>query len=397
MTSPLSRRADGDAPELDTVRLGFIPLVDCATVVMAAELGFDRRYGIRIEPVRQASWSMVRDGLANGSLDASHALYGMVYGAHLGIGSAATPMSILMGLNHNGQGITIGKSLAEQGVRDGWSMARAVRDGAGLTLAHTFATGTHAMWLAYWLAAHGIDPARDVDRVVVPPPRMVAAVQEGLVHAFCVGEPWNTLAAQRNEGIIACTSQAIWPDHPEKVLAATDDWVTRHPNTARALVAALLDTARYLDTMRARDGVARRLAAADAIDQPYTLLADCLQGMSSDAQGRRWRDTHPLAFFNDGEVTYPFVSDGMWFLTQFVRWGLLRDVPDYEAVARAVHRIDVYQDAAAMAGVAVPASPWRSAVLLDGVTWDARHADTYLSQFAAAASTPASTSNEVTS
>jgi ABC-type nitrate/sulfonate/bicarbonate transport system substrate-binding protein len=80
MTSPLSRRADGDAPELDTVRLGFIPLVDCATVVMAAELGFDRRYGIRIEPVRQASWSMVRDGLANGSLDASHALYGMVYG-----------------------------------------------------------------------------------------------------------------------------------------------------------------------------------------------------------------------------------------------------------------------------------------------------------------------------
>lgn len=394
MTSPLSRRADGDAPELETVRLGFIPLVDCATVVMAAELGFDRRYGIRIEPVRQASWAMVRDGLANGSLDASHALYGMVYGAHLGIGSAATPMSILMGLNHNGQGITLARSLAEQGIRDGWSLARSVREGAGLTLAHTFATGTHAMWLAYWLAAHGIDPARDVDRVVVPPPRMVAAAQEGLVHGFCVGEPWNTLAALRDEGIVACTSQAIWPDHPEKVLAATDDWVTRHPNTARALVAALLDTARYLDTLRPRDAVARRLAAPDAIDQPHSLLADCLQGTSRDAQGRAYRDRHPLTFFNDGEVTYPFVSDGMWFLTQFVRWGLLRDVPDYEAVARAVHRIDVYQDAAALAGVSLPSSTYRSAVLLDGITWDARQASSYLAKLAIAAESPR---NEVTS
>lgn len=372
-------------PEIETVKVGFIPLLDCATVLMASELGFDRRYGIRIEPVRQASWAMVRDGLTSGALDASHALYGMVYSTHLGIGSAATSMAILMGLNHNGQAITLARGIAEQGVRDGWSLARAVRGGAGLTLAHTFSTGTHAMWLAYWLAAHGVDPTRDVDRVVVPPPRMPAAVRDGLVHGFCVGEPWDTLVAQSGDGIVACTTQAIWPGHPEKVLAATDDWVSRHPNTARALVAALLDTARYLDTVSQRETVALRMSAADAIDQPAGLLADCLHGRVRDAQGRLWHDPHALAFFGDGHVTYPYLSDGMWFLTQFVRWGLLRTAPDYAGLVRDVQRIDIYAQAAALAGVSLPSSPNRSAVLLDGVKWDGRDPHAYATGFAVSA------------
>lgn len=369
-------------PEIDVVKVGFIPLLDCAPVLMAAELGFDRRYGIRIEPVRQASWAMVRDGLNNGALHASHALYSMVYGTQLGIGSPAIGMAILMGLNHNGQAITLARGMADQGVRDGWSLARSIREGAGLTLAHTFSTGTHAMWLAYWLGAHGIDPTRDVDRVVVPPPRMPAAVRDGLVHGFCVGEPWNSLVAQQGDGIIACTTQAIWPGHPEKVLAASDDWVNRHPNTARALIAALLDTARYLDIVGQRDTAASRLSAADAIDQPQDLLADCLHGRSRDADGRVRHDPNALAFFGDGHVTFPYLSDGMWFLTQFVRWGLLRQAPDYEGIARRVHKLELYAQAAALAGVGVPCSVHRSAVLLDGIKWDAAHAHAYATGFA---------------
>jgi nitrate/nitrite transport system ATP-binding protein len=376
-----------DKPEKSSVRIGFIPLADCATVAMAAELGFDKRYGLRIETSRQASWAMVRDGLASGALDASHALYSMVYGTHLGIGGGATPMAILMGLNHNGQGITLARSLADRGIRDGWALARAVRGGESLTLAHTFPTGTHAMWLAYWLAAHGIDPTRDVDRVVVPPPRTAAALQDGLVHGFCVGEPWHSLAIENGAGFTVATTQSMWPGHPEKVLAATAEWVDTNPNTARALTATMLDTARYVDDPANRDAVARRLSQPDMIGQPSALIADCLWGRARDGLGRLWQDKTPLTFFDEGRATYPFQSDGMWFLTQFVRWGLLRQAPDYRALAAAVQRTALYGEAAAAAGVPVPVSVDRDAQLFDGRRWQAEHAAAYANSFDIAATT----------
>ncbi len=379
--------AGSDAPEKHTVRVGFIPLADAATVALASELGFDRRYGLRIEPCKQASWTMVRDGLSNGSLDASHALYSMTYGTHLGIGGNATPMAILMGLNHNGQGITLANSLARLGVRDGWSLARAVRGGSNLTLAHTFATGTHAMWLAYWLAAHGIDPTRDVDRVVVPPPRTIAALKNGVVHGACVGEPWLSMAVQANVGFTVATTQAMWPDHPEKVLATTADWADRHPNTARALVAALIDTARHLDQSGQRSAIAQRLAHQDLIGAPASILAACLEGQVRNGAGPAWREGNPLTFYGDGRATYPYQSDGMWFLTQFVRWGLLRTAPNYRAVAAQVQRTALYGEAAVLAHAPQPDTPDRSVEFFDGKPWEASQADLYAQSFAISADT----------
>jgi len=373
--------AGSDAPEKHVVRVGYIPLADAATVALAAELGFDRRYGLHIEPCRQASWAMVRDGLVTGGLDASHALYSMVYGTHLGIGGDALPMAILMGLNHNGQGIALSAALARQGVRDGWSLSRVVRSGERLALAHTFATGTHAMWLAYWLAAHGIDPLRDVDRVVVPPPRTVASLQDGSVQGACVGEPWLSLATQAGVGFTAATTQSMWPDHPEKVLACTGDWAAANPNTARALVAALIDTARYIDQSGQRDVLAERLSRADMVDAPAGILAACLHGRAHDGLGREWQEPHPLAFYNDGQATYPYESDGMWFLTQFVRWGLLRAEPDYRAVAQQVQRTALYAEAAAMARAILPGSPDRNVELFDGRRWNACQAKLYAQSF----------------
>ena len=77
-----------DAPEKTEVKVGFIPLTDCASVVMASVKEFDRKYGIRIVPSKEASWAAVRDKLVNGELDAAHVLYGLVYGVQLGLGGA---------------------------------------------------------------------------------------------------------------------------------------------------------------------------------------------------------------------------------------------------------------------------------------------------------------------
>ncbi|MFL6672694.1 MAG: CmpA/NrtA family ABC transporter substrate-binding protein [Massilia sp.] len=162
--------AGSDKPEKDTLKVGFMPLTDCASLVMASVLGFDERYGIRIVLSKEHSWSGMRDRLASGELDAAHVLYGLLYGVQMGIGTAPKAMAVLMNLNRNGQSITLSRSLAERGARDGPGLAALVRnERRRFTFAHTFPTGNHAMLLYYWLAAAGIDPLRDATVLTVPP------------------------------------------------------------------------------------------------------------------------------------------------------------------------------------------------------------------------------------
>src|SRR5258705_12628822 len=159
-----------DKPEKEEVRIGFIPLTDCASVVMASVLGFDKKYGVKIVPSKEASWAGVRDKLVNGELDFAHVLYGLVYGVHVGIGGPKKDMAVLMTLNNNGQAITLSKKLADKGAVDGASLARVLAsDKREYTFAQTFPTGTHAMWLYYWLAAHGINPMTEAEKITVPP------------------------------------------------------------------------------------------------------------------------------------------------------------------------------------------------------------------------------------
>jgi nitrate/nitrite transport system substrate-binding protein len=372
---PATAHAGGtDAPGQHELRVGFVALTDCASVVMAAALGFDRKYGIRIVPSREASWASVRAKRASGALDAAHVLYGLVYGMQVGIGSPRRDMALLLTLNHNGKGISLSRKLAERGARDGASLAALMRrEPREYVLAQTFPTGTHAMWLNYWLAAHGVDPLRDVTTIVVPPPQMVASMRAGGIDAFCAGEPWNHCGIAEGVSVHGASSQDIWPDHPEKVLGATRDFVARQPHAARALVMAVLEASRWIDASPAnRERMAAMLAASAYVDAPVGAIVDRIQGRYQDGLGRTWTDAHPMRFFADGAVNFPYLSDGMWFMTQFKRWGLLREHPDYLAVAAAVNQLELYREAAAQVGVALPAEPLRSSRLIDGALWSGR-------------------------
>src|SRR5467141_4419611 len=149
--------AGSDAPEKKELKIGFIPLTDCSSVVMASVMEFDKKYGIKITPSKEASWAAVRDKLVNGELDAAHVLYGLIYGVQMGIGGPKKDMAILMKLKHNGQAVTLPSKLSEKGVKDGASLKALIdREKREYTFAQTFPTGTHAMWIYYWLAAHGI-------------------------------------------------------------------------------------------------------------------------------------------------------------------------------------------------------------------------------------------------
>ena len=373
--------AGSDKPEKEEVRIGFIPLTDCASVVMASVLGFDKKYGVKIVPTKEASWAGVRDKLVNGELDMAHVLYGLVYGVHLGVGGPKKDMAVLMTLNNNGQAITLSKKLAEKGAVDGASLAKVMAsEKREYTFAQTFPTGTHAMWLYYWLASAGINPVKDAKVITVPPPQMVANMRVGNMDGFCVGEPWNHRSIIDGIGITAVTTQDIWKDHPEKVLGTTGDFVKKYPNTARAVTMAILEAGRWIDaSLTNKNKMAETIADKSYVNTNAEAINQRILGRYQDGMGKTWDDPNHMKFFNDGAVNYPYLSDGMWFLTQHKRWGLLKDHPDYLGVARQINQTALYKEAAGALKIAVPKSDLRMSKLIDGVVWDgkdpARYAD----------------------
>lgn len=375
--------AGSDKPEKEEVKIGFIPLTDCASVVMASVLGFDKKYGIKIVPSKEASWAGVRDKLTNGELDAAHVLYGLIYGVQMGIGGQKKDMAVLMNLNNNGQAITLSKKLADKGAVDGASLARLMQtDKREYTFAQTFPTGTHAMWLYYWLAANGVNPMKDAKVITVPPPQMVANMRVGNMDGFCVGEPWGHRAIVDGVGITATTTQDIWKDHPEKVLGTTLEFVKKYPNTCRAMMAAIIDAGKWIDASLAnKNKMAEVIADKSYVNTSKDVIDQRIMGRYQNGLGKTWDDPNYMKFYNDGAVNFPYLSDGMWFMTQHRRWGLLKDDPDYLAVAKSVNQIELYKEAATLTKTSVPKDVMRTSKLMDGAVWDGKNPKAYAASF----------------
>lgn len=382
---PLAWVAGSDAPEKSAINLGFMALTDSASLIVAATQGFAQPYGLTLNLQRQASWATLRDKLLSGELDAAQGLYGLLYAVHLGIGGTPpVDMAVLMGLSQNGQSINLSRPLQTAGVTSAEALRERVRQSsAKLTFAQTFPTGTHAMWLNYWLASQGIHPLEDVNSVVVPPSQMVAHLKAGRIDGFCAGEPWGAHAIDEQMGFTLTTSQAIWPDHPEKVLGCTRAFVEEYPNTARALVMAVLEASRFIDASEEnKRSTAQLLSGSEYLDTPLNAIQPRFLGQYEDGMGYAWQDQHPLRFFANGEVNMPYLSDGLWFMSQFRRWGLLRNDPDYQAIAGQVQQLNLYREAASHLGIAIPASAMRSSTLIDGKVWDGNDPAGYARSFA---------------
>ncbi|APP80766.1 CmpA/NrtA family ABC transporter substrate-binding protein [Xanthomonas hortorum pv. vitians] len=349
---------------LPVLRVAYMPLIDCAPLIAAQRLGLDRAHGLQLELQRQASWAGVRDRLLAGEVDAAHALASLVYAIDLGIAGPQCPMALLMTLNHNGQAITLAPALA-QALADGHGLPQVLTGlGRRAVFAQTFPTGTHALWLYYWLAACGVDPMRDVDVLSIPPPQMPEALASGLVDGYCSGEPWAAVAEAQGSGRRVIRSGELWAGHPEKVLACRREFAALQPELTERLTACVLEACRWLDAAPGnRTQCAQWLAEPQHIGVSAAHLAACLD---ADIEMHA-NDATALAFHRNGAVNMPWLSDGEWFLTQFQRWGW-HDIHDDDiARLRDIHRLDNYRRAAASVGVAVPDDDHRSNRLFDAL------------------------------
>ncbi len=366
-------RISDDVPEKRHLRVGFVALSDAAPLVVAKRLELGHEHGLTLELSREASWAAIRDKLLTGELDAAHSLYGLVYGVQLGIGGPREDMAVLMVLNRNGQAVTVTPSLADALAETGDLREALVSLGHKPVFAQTFPTGTHAMFMNYWFAAQGIDPLRDITSMVIPPAHMVAAMEEGGLDGFCCGEPWHAVAQARGLGRTVAVSSDIWPNHPEKVLACRRDFVARYPKTAQALVRTLLSACRWLDMPGHRAEAAGWLAEPAWVGAPRDLIAARLLGDFGRLSGRH--ALLPVSFFDGGVVNYPHPSDGMWFVSQYRRWGMVGDDAVIHAAQTAaeVNQTDLFAAAARAEEVPV-VSEASGEVLCDGRRWDAASA-----------------------
>ena len=376
-----------DAPETPNVRVGIIALTDCSSIVMAYELGLFKKYGIEATISKEASWAVIRDRLSLGENQASHLLLGIGYSSTMGLlGSPVKPMIIPCYLNRNGQAITLKKEFVAKGVKTPETLRPQVeaakQAGTPLTFAMTFPPGTHAMWTRYWLAAGGIHPDKDITLITIPPPQMVANMKVGKMDGFCVREPWNDRAIADGIGFTAITTQQIWPDHPEKVLSFTEEFATKNPKTVKAVIRAVVEASQYIDKLENRPHVAEVVARPQYINTQKEAILGRMLGQYDYGDGRpAEQDKYYMTFF-DRHTNFPWKSHGIWWLTQFRRWGMVKEGVDYTGLANRVHRPDIYREMARDMSLDVPQEDMRTETLFDGITFDPAQPEEYARGFA---------------
>jgi nitrate/nitrite transport system substrate-binding protein len=314
-----------DGPETSTVRFGIIALTDCAPIVMAHELGYFKKFGIDSVVSKEASWAVIRDKLSIGDNHATHMLLGMPLASTMGLaGSPVKPMVAPWMLNRNGQAITLNNALKKAGVRKPSDVkplaAAATAAGEPLTFAMTFPTGTHAMWLRYWLASGGIHPDKDVNLITIPPPQMVANMKVDKMDGYCVGEPWNNRAIEYGIGFIVTTTQTMWKDHPEKVCAFTEEFAAKNPRTVKAVLKALHLASVDLDKMENRPTIAEVIARPAYINCPTAIILERLMGKYEYGDGRVEQDPFYLDLVGVGDVAAQLPTQLSLGLSSASRW-----------------------------------------------------------------------------
>ncbi|RCS26142.1 nitrate ABC transporter substrate-binding protein [Polaribacter sp. WD7] len=410
------------AIEKPQLTFGFIKLTDMAPLAIAKEKGFFEDEGLFVSVEAQSNWKNVLDRVIDGQLDGSHMLAGQPIAAGAGFGRQAklvTPFS----MDLNGNGITVSN--------DVWSKMKpnVPKDGSGkpihpikadalkpviteyknsgkaFKMGMVFPVSTHNYEIRYWLAAAGIHPGMytkenvqgqidaEVLLSVTPPPQMPATLEAGTIYGYCVGEPWNQQAVFKGIGVPVTTNYDIWKNNPEKVFVMTEKFVKENPNTAIAVTKALIRAGKWLDKPENRKEAVKILSMSQYVGAPEEVLANSMTGTFEFEKGDK-REMPDFNVFYKYNATYPFYSDGIWFLTQMRRWGQIPEAKPadwYASTIKDIYRPDIWKKAAALLVEEgnIPASDVpttdgykpATADFIDGTTYDAKDPIGYINSF----------------
>jgi nitrate/nitrite transport system substrate-binding protein len=393
--------------EKKDLNLGLIPIIEAAPLIIAKEQGFFENYGLNVQLTRYPNWEEIDQNLKKYRLDGGQALLAMPLKARLG--KPYAPMISLMMLNRNGGAVVLNQQAWDEKLRPSLEYSnfrefsnqarqyiRRFSEAFNLGIDDQFSMNSYI--LRYWLAAMGIDPEREVELKTFPPSQMVDKFQAGIVKGYCLNEPWIQDINAKKVGFTAYLTKEIWQNHPGNVLAVMQPWVENHPHTARALVAAILEACRFCDRPENRPLVAQILAQPSYLNLELSILENALVkphlygGFDQQERAVSIPDTIFFHDFSDSlrkpdHANYPWLSDGVWILTQMIRWNQIpqRQYPqDAAKILAETYPLEVYQDVAQALNINLPAYRIKSHpadAFIDQRPFDPSQPIAYLNQF----------------
>jgi len=376
------------------LRIGFIPLADATSLLVAVDKGFVAAEGLEVELVREVSWSNVRDKLNIGLFDAAHLIAPVAIASSLGLGHVKVPIVAPFGLGVNGNAITVSPALhamlqdaADGDLADPMVSARAlarvvarrkIRGEEPLTLGMTFPFSTHNYHLRFWMAAGGVDPDEDVRLVVLPPPYMVESLASRHVDGFCVGAPWNSVAVDLGIGHILHFVSEILARAAEKVLAFRQVWTDENPEVMRRLVRAHAKAAEFIEQPDNHTEVSELMAAPNRIGVDAEVIRRTLEGRLKVSPDGEVRASDRYLLFGRAGAGRPEPAQAAWLYAQMVRWGQAPLSQELLAASKAVFRPDLYDASVGGAPSDLTGEPADGVGAFVGPAFDPDHIEQHL-------------------
>lgn len=352
---------------MQTLTLGFIPLVDAAPLIVAAEFGFATEEGLSFDLKPAASWSMLRDMLDFGQVAAAQMLSVVPVARSLGLGGGMQPLETALVLSMNGQVMGLSAKLSEQmgpvPFGNPFAVGAALsRLGHPLRIGVPFPFSMHVELLHYWMRKAA--PELRYELRTIPPPRMAEHLLSGDIDGFSVGEPWGSHAVEVAGARLLMPGAAIWSQAPEKVLAMRSGWADENPDLAGRLLRAVWRATRWTADPANRTTLTEVLARSTYLDVGADLIERALKGRLLVSPLGQEEDVNGFLAFYHGTSSFPWRSQAAWIGSRLADRFALPKESSIEA-ARKTFRSDLYRRHLASAGAALPRASEKAEGLME--------------------------------
>jgi NitT/TauT family transport system substrate-binding protein len=350
MLPQASWASDDDFDEV--VRIGYIPITDASSLLVAHAMGFFEEEGLKVEaPTLIRGWSPLIEGFAAGKFNLVHFLkpipVWMRYNNNF-------PVKITSWAHTNGSGLVVGK---HTGVDDFSQLG-------GKQIAVPYWYSMHNIVLQMALRNAGLEAViqdqsialkpNQVNLQIMPPPDMPPALAAKKIDAYIVAEPFNAAGEVLAGAKMLRFTGDIWKNHPCCVVCMHESHVTKRQAWTQKVMNAVVKGAVYAQEhkeevakMLSKDGKKYLPMSAEVIVKAMTDYSETNYAQPAAIKHPDWDvgriDFNPYPYpsatkFLVDQLKQTLVAGDNTFLKNLDSEFVAKDLVNYEFVKHAMDK-----------------------------------------------------------